>query len=199
MKGPGDLLFSKVRHALGSLPFVAEDLGLVTEEVRALAARWQLPGMRVLQFGFDAGASEHLPHNYPNRTLVCTGTHDTQTIIGWYRALPAETRKRVKAYADIEPGREHWGFARLLLASGANLVIFPLQDVIGLDNRARMNVPGTPTGNWHWRVRERDLDPLFAERLNELVTLYERRPRPPETRAFARRANQRAPAGRTQS
>ncbi len=167
--GPRDAFFHAARKALGGLPFVAEDLGIVTAEVTALRERFGLPGLRVLQFAFDGDPERnpHLPHVYPRHCVVYTGTHDNDTARGWFAGLSALQRRRVLAYAGGGPAEIHRSLMRLALASVADLAIVPLQDVLGLDNRARMNVPGTPRGNWTWRVP----DHYPARRLAEALGL----------------------------
>jgi 4-alpha-glucanotransferase len=176
VENPGDALFDRLERMLGGLPFIAEDLGIVTDAVHGLRERWQLAGMRVLQFGFGDGATLHLPHRYPRRALVCTGTHDTHTIVGWYRALSPAERRRVAAYAGVDPRRPHRAFIRLVLGSVAQLAILPLQDALALGDAARMNRPGTPRGNWEWRATGRELNEELANELAALVRLYERTP-----------------------
>ena len=184
---PGERLLAATRAALGGLPLVAEDLGLVTPQVHALRDRFELPGMRVLQFAFDEEerSRRYLPHRYPARAVAYTGTHDNDTLVGWYRSLQrgadaAERRKHARSLAKLRrysgsDGRQiHWDLIRLVLMSRANTTIFPLQDLLGLGSRARMNIPGTATGNWRWRVLAEQLDPALADRMAQLCTDYER-------------------------
>lgn len=182
---PGRALLERTRAELGGVPFLAEDLGLVTEEVRALRDAFQLPGMRVLQFGFSEGAELYEPHRFPRRSVVYTGTHDNDTLVGWLEARPSPgadkraflaERKRALDYVGAGAGERHWDFIRVALMSVANTAIFPLQDVLGLGSRARMNVPGTPAGNWSWRVGSAELTVPIAERLARMCSLYERLP-----------------------
>jgi 4-alpha-glucanotransferase len=174
---PGEALFERVRRELGGLPFVAEDLGLVTQQVHALRERFGLPGMRVLEFAFGPGGSDYLPHRYPRKTVVYTGTHDNDTIVGWFSSLDRKQRARVLAYLGTSGREIHWDLIRLALLSVADVALFPLQDVLGLGNAARMNLPGTAHGNWGWRVRADQLTVPLAERLGELTRCYERAPR----------------------
>lgn len=184
---PGSDFFEKLRTVIGSLPFVAEDLGLVTPEVRALRDRFGLPGMSVLQFAFGEAAHDYQPHRFPRRTVVYTGTHDNDTLIGWIRrsertADPAERhaleqeRKRALAYANSNGSEPHWDFIRMALASVANTAIFPMQDLLGLGSEARMNVPGSGSGNWSYRFLAQELSATVSERLAELSATYERIP-----------------------
>jgi 4-alpha-glucanotransferase len=185
---PGARLLGTLEASLGGLPFVAEDLGLLTPEVHALRDQFELPGMRVLQFGFDDDAGRHYqPHRYPPRCIAYTGTHDNDTVVGWYRSLPppgnAEARRRalerrryVLRYVGGGATEIHWQLIRVVLASAANTAIFPMQDLLGLDSRARMNTPGTARGNWEWRLAADQLDPRVAERLGRMCDDYERIP-----------------------
>jgi 4-alpha-glucanotransferase len=180
---PGKKLLEHARALLGGLPFLAEDLGLLTREVHALRDEFELPGMQVLQFGFAEGAEIYQPHRYPRRCVVYTGTHDNDTLVGWLRArarcgddprrFRAE-RRRALAYAGARGQDVHWDFIRIALMSVANTAIFPMQDVLGLGSRARMNVPGTASGNWTWRLQDSELDVRVADRLGDLCSLYER-------------------------
>ena len=184
---PGDDFFEKVKAALGSLPFIAEDLGLLTPEVAALRDRFELPGMRVLEFAFVDTSRDYQPHRFPPRTVVYTGTHDNDTIVGWLtshersrveqnaRAL-REERQRALAYAGSDGREVHWDMIRVALMSVANTAIFPLQDLLGLGTEARMNVPGTPAGNWEFRTLNGEFDLTVVERMASLCESYERIP-----------------------
>ncbi|HLV65085.1 MAG TPA: 4-alpha-glucanotransferase [Polyangiaceae bacterium] len=185
---PGRDFFEKARARLGGLPFVAEDLGLVTDEVHALRDEFELPGMRVLEFAFAGDFRDYQPHRFPRNCVVYTGTHDNDTVVGWLGAFerardPEERhrllseRRRALAYAACSGDEPHWDFVRLALASVANTALFPLQDLLGLGSEGRMNVPGTAEGNWAYRCREHDLSDALAERLFRLTDTYERLPR----------------------
>lgn len=175
--GPGADLFHALEKALGRRAIVAEDLGRLTPEAAALRDRFDLPGMRVVQFGFGDGASYHLPFRHPVRSVAYTGTHDNQTIVGWWRSAPADQRRRAAALTGLRGGDDvHWAFLRHVMGGPANTVVFPVQDVLGLDDRGRMNVPGTARGNWRWRLRPGELTPRHARRLRELTALFERLP-----------------------
>jgi 4-alpha-glucanotransferase len=191
--GPGRALFQAVREQLGATPFIAEDLGEVTAEVRQLRDELKLPGMRVLQFAFgtDVQASDFLPHRYVRRAVAYTGTHDNDTFVGWLRdrgsaAGPRSARQAAKerrAATDYlsTPGTRdlgenaHWCAIRAVYASVADTAIVPLQDVLGLDSTARMNLPGTAQGNWEWRLSARALRPRLAATLRAYATTYGRR------------------------
>jgi len=188
---PGADFLCRLRDALGGLPFVAEDLGLVTPEVTALRERFGLPGMQVLEFAFDDGEDgrRYLPHRYPAHTIAYTGTHDNDTVRGWFNERPRpgdaehaaalrRRRRRVLDYVGTDGRELHWDLVGLLMRSAANTVIFPVQDLLGLDSRARMNVPGTPTDNWRWRLAEGALDRPTLERLARLTRATERAPSP---------------------
>jgi 4-alpha-glucanotransferase len=172
---PGVELFKALRKALGRLPFIAEDLGVITPDVEALRDRFGLPGMRVLQFGFDGGAENpFLPHNYVPPSVAYTGTHDNDTTVGWFRSLDRRTRRAVDRYAPGARSDPAWAMMRLAWASVSKLAIAPAQDVLRLDARARMNVPGLALGNWSWRMREGAFDNELIHQLAELTQTYGR-------------------------
>jgi 4-alpha-glucanotransferase len=189
---PGDEFFESLQRALGGLPFIAEDLGIVTAEVHALRDKFALPGMRVLQFAFsDPNGSDYLPHRYPRHAVVYSGTHDNDTTVGWYEAKPPsgragtahrEERDRVLRYVGGDGQELHWDVIRVALMSVANTALFPLQDLLGLGSSARMNTPGTIKDNWEWRFRPEQLTRDVAARMAILCKLYDRAPP-----AFARR------------
>lgn len=169
--GPGAELFSVLQEALGGLPFIAEDLGVITPDVVRLRERFELPGTRVLQFAFDGDwRNPHLPHNYASNTVAYTGTHDNATTRGWYDALVPADRRRVWRYLRLLDGASRDATPALLAlawSSSAALAIVPFQDVLNLGDEARMNVPGRADGNWRWRCTSDMLlpavfDPLFG-------------------------------------
>ncbi len=177
VRGPGQPLFDAVREALGELPIVAEDLGVITPEVEALRDANGLPGMKVLQFAFAGDASDpYLPHNYDKNFVVYTGTHDNDTTVGWYAQVPEEERDFVRRYLARDDDRIAWEFIRLAQASAANVAIFPLQDALGLGSEARMNTPGKAAGNWSWRFGWDEVPLWIAPQLQEMATLYGRAP-----------------------
>ncbi len=189
VEGPGDRFFAAMAKALGGLPFIAEDLGLITPEVLALRERWQLPGMRVLQFAFvnESADDPFKPHNFVRNCVVYTGTHDNDTTLGWFRDTDSKSttrtreeaeaeRRRALAYLDSDGSEIHWDFIRAAVSSVADTAIFPLQDVLGLGSEARMNVPARAANNWRWRFREEMLEPGVGRRLLELNRLYGRAP-----------------------
>jgi 4-alpha-glucanotransferase len=187
VKGPGAKLFEAVENALGPMPIVAENLGVITDEVEAIRHQFKYPGMSVLQFAFgtDPQAPTFRPHNYPRELVAYTGTHDNDTTIGWWTSKGEDDSTRsaedVRKERDFalhylrSDGREiNWVFIQTIMASVADTVLVPLQDVLGLGTEARMNLPGRGQGNWQWRFREGALTSEIASRLNELAMLYDR-------------------------
>lgn len=177
--GPRDDLFLKLREALGALPFFAEDLGYITPEVRALRDRLQIPGMAVLQFGFgDEGAHMYLPHRAEGKVMY-TGTHDNDTVEGWWKSGAAEHEKgNAEAYLGRCDDGVHWAFIRGAQCSPASLSIIPLQDVFGLGSEARMNTPSLYGGNWRWRFDDSRLTSEMAAKLALLADVSDRLPKP---------------------
>lgn len=175
VKAPGEALFRAVRAAFGSLPFVAEDLGIITPEVDALRRDFGLPGMKILQFAFDGGSENpYLPHNHEMASVVYTGTHDNDTTIGWFDGLDEERRAVVLDYLDYPTESMPWPMIRAALASVAQLAIVPLQDVLELGGEHRMNLPGTSVDNWSWRFDWSQVPPDLAARLAHLNRIYAR-------------------------
>ena len=159
VKGPGAGLLGALQSALGGLPLVAEDLGVITTDVERLRGAFGLPGMRVLQFGFDGVPDNpHLPHTYPDHCVAYTGTHDNDTAAGWFASLDEATRDAVTSYLKCAPAGLVPAMLAAVLDSRAELAILPAQDLLGLGSEARMNVPGVSGGNWSWRLD--DLDAL---------------------------------------
>jgi len=177
VQGPGTDLFTYLRDRLGKLPIIAEDLGLITPEVDLLRETLGFPGMKVLHFAFDSGTdNKYLPFNYEDPNfIVYTGTHDNDTTKGWFHhALDAEGRERVLAYLGTDGREIHWDLIRYAMASTARVCIFPVQDLLGLGPEAKMNIPGTSSGNWTWRLEDGLLDSAVEERLKEISTMYRR-------------------------
>lgn len=175
VKAPGVELFQKLEKALGQLPVVAEDLGIITPEVDALRHQFEFPGMRVLQFAFGGGGDNpYLPHNYDQNTVVYTGTHDNNTTRGWYDHAPEKEKDHVRRYAAISGSDISWDMIRMAWASTGYIAIAPLQDILDLDSSARMNFPGKADGNWAWRFQQEMLTPEHLNRLAELTELYGR-------------------------
>ena len=159
---PGEELFQHLKHRLGSLPFIAEDLGVITEDVRALMAQFHLPGMKVLQFAFGGGFPEnpYLPHNHVPGCVIYTGTHDNNTTAGWFREEASEeVRKLLEEYLryPVSEQNVHEAFLHMAFSSVARTAIVPAQDLFGLGSDARMNTPSVPLGNWAWRLSLGDL------------------------------------------
>ena len=173
MPGPGAELFAAVATGLGALPFIAEDLGLITDDVQALRDRFQLPGMRVLQFAFDGnGDNPHLPVNFLSNSVVYTGTHDNPTTRGWFEELPDWQKQYVWGYLRRAPGDNGEiaaALMKLAWSSPAALAIAPLQDVLNLGNEARMNLPGRADGNWQWRCTDEMLVRASFDLLRDLT------------------------------
>ena len=178
--GPKDDLFSTVRQALGGLPFIAEDLGYITPDVHELRERLSIPGMAVLQFGFgDPGAHIHLPHTFTKAKVVYTGTHDNDTVIGWWNSAATEQERRyVRSYLGACDDGVNWGMIRAAINSVAALSVIPLQDVFGLGSEGRMNVPSSENGNWCWRYPTEMLRPELTEKLATLTEGADRQPAP---------------------
>jgi 4-alpha-glucanotransferase len=181
--GPKDDLFLKLREALGGLPFFAEDLGHITSDVHALRERLQIPGMAVLQFGFgDVGAHMYLPHTFTAEKVVYTGTHDNDTLLGWWQTGATDhERQQVGAYLGNCDDGLNWAMIRAAASSVANLAIVPLQDVLGLGSDARMNVPSREEGNWRWRFTPEALRPELAKKLATLSEVCDRLPQTPSS------------------
>lgn len=178
---PGRDLFDAVHQALGSLPIIAEDLGLITPDVIELRDGLGFPGMKVLQFAFGGSSEDpYLPHNYSARCVVYTGTHDNDTTRGWWDSLSQHERSRVQIYLGRDGSDISWDLIRLALMSVAELAIIPLQDVLDLDSQARMNTPGRAGGNWNWRLRPGALNQHVIQRLRQLTEVYGRLPPPAE-------------------
>jgi 4-alpha-glucanotransferase len=178
--GPGADFFRTAEKELGALPLIAEDLGLITQDVSALRDRFGLPGMRVLQFAFDGKPDNpHLPRNYPPNTVVYTGTHDNPTTHGWYDELPARQRQNLWNYVKRPSGESSEAASTLInlaWSSVAALAIAPLQDLFNLGNDARMNLPGRAEGNWRWRCTEDMLTPAAFQWLHDLTKTSNRAP-----------------------
>jgi 4-alpha-glucanotransferase len=175
--GPGEDLFRVLREKLGDLPFIAEDLGVITPDVDQLRERLLMPGMRVLQFGFgNPGAHIYLPHRYERNTVVYTGTHDNDTTLGWWKNCSEYERKCAGSLLGGNGDDVNWALVRLAQGSTANLCLVPLQDVLGLGSEARMNIPSSGDGNWSWRYSPGALRPELAQKLATLAEVTDRHP-----------------------
>lgn len=176
VQGPNKSLFQALKTGLGKLPFIAEDLGYITPAVNELRKELDIPGMKILQFGFgNKGAHIYLPHQYEPDCVVYTGTHDNDTVVGWWSSCATEQEKALaSSYMGIEDDGVHWAFIRAALTSVANLAVIPVQDVLGLDSSARMNVPSESDGSWTWRLRAGALTPELSAKLAQLVEITDR-------------------------
>ena len=180
MPGPGMDFFYTIEERLGKMNIIAEDLGFLTESVLQMLSASGFPGMKVVQFAFDPnGGSAYLPHNYPENSVVYTGTHDNDTTRGWYHSTDKATRDFAKEYINtqrLDADDLAWDFIRLAMSSIARLCITPMQDLLNLDGKARINVPSTLGGNWTWRMENGKFDEKTVERLKRMTWLYERLP-----------------------
>jgi 4-alpha-glucanotransferase len=179
--GPGQGFLDVLAEEFPGLPFVAEDLGTLDDAVHRLRDRNGLFGMRVLQFGFDGTADNpHQPHNFPTSCIVYTGTHDNQPAAGWWDALGDSMREQVARYYQIDPwaspGRAVWALIEAAIGSRADIAVVPMQDLLVLDDRSRMNDPSVFVGNWSWRLPPTGLSADLARSLRGLVQRYGRLP-----------------------
>jgi 4-alpha-glucanotransferase len=187
VKGPGAELFSILQSELGDLPIIAENLGVITPEVEAIRHQFEFPGMAILQFAFgiDPQGPSFRPHNYVQNLVAYTGTHDNDTAVGWWASQGttdsirtaedvAKEHAFARAYLGFKDEPINWVLIRSVLASVANTAMIPLQDVLGLGSQARMNLPGTASGNWRWRCAPGMLTEELAARLRELNSMYDR-------------------------
>jgi 4-alpha-glucanotransferase len=172
---PGRALFQALAADFPDLPLVAEDLGVITPDVEQLRVAFGLPGMRVLQFGFDGSPDNpHLPHNYQRDVVAYTGTHDNDTTVGWYHSLQSADAQRVEFYLHTDPAGVAESMARAVLGSVAQLAIIPAQDLLHLGSEARLNTPGTVSGNWSWRLSAGSLTATQAQQFASLNQLFGR-------------------------
>jgi 4-alpha-glucanotransferase len=183
---PGMELFQALKKAIGELPFWAEDLGVITPDVEELRDSFGFPGMRILQFAFGGDAKNlDLPHNYIRNSVAFTGTHDNDTTRGWFNSEAGKgsgrdaeqiekERKFCLDYLNSDGAEIHWDFIRAVWSSVANTAITPMQDLLGLGNDARMNLPASVSGNWSWQCKSGDFSDEMAERLKDLTELYGR-------------------------
>ncbi|MDP1621697.1 MAG: 4-alpha-glucanotransferase [Bacteroidales bacterium] len=173
--GPGKEFFNAMQAEFGVLPIIAEDLGVITPDVEELRDGFGLPGMKILQFAFDASeTNDYLPHNYIKNCIVYTGTHDNDTLTGWFKNATPADQQYVLEYINTDEKEIHWSFIRLAWASVANLAIVPMQDLMGLGTSARMNLPGTTQNNWQWRAQADFFTPELVKKLAHLTSLYGR-------------------------
>lgn len=177
VNAPGAELFRTITEKLGELPIIAEDLGIITPAVEKLRDDFGFPGMKILQFAFHSDdGSGYLPHNYTQNFVVYTGTHDNDTLAGWYQNLEKNIKKRVLEYADANENNVIRKMIRVAWGSVADMAIIPLQDLLNLGSESRMNTPGTPSGNWQWRFLETQLTDENAEWLAGITKIFNRQP-----------------------
>jgi 4-alpha-glucanotransferase len=175
VEGPGAALFERLQQEYGDLPLVAEDLGIITPEVDALRLAFGFPGMKILQFAFDGGADNpYLPQNHEPLSVVYTGTHDNDTTLGWYENLDDAGRQKVNEYMPADMTEMPWALIKTALESSSGLAIIPLQDLLELGSGARMNTPGTSSGNWSWRFTWEQVSPELAQQLHALCVQADR-------------------------
>jgi 4-alpha-glucanotransferase len=172
--GPGADFFKAVQSSLGSLPILAEDLGVITPDVVALRDKFDLPGMKILQFGFSDPANPFLPHSFQQNCAVYTGTHDNDTTRGWFASAPEAEKDFARRYLQLDGSQIAWDLIRLAWKSVAVFALAPLQDFLELGNEARMNYPSRLGGNWEWRMRPEALSEELREKIKELNWLYQR-------------------------
>lgn len=173
--GPGIKLFNAIKNALGDIPIIAEDLGLITPDVIVLRDHFNLPGMKILQFAFDSSeANDYIPHNYIKNCVVYTGTHDNDTVLGWYEKASDADKKYLLAYLNSNGSDICKDLIRAAWSSVANTAMVPMQDLLRLGGDARINLPGTTVNNWLWRMREEDMNETLAAELAEITVLYDR-------------------------
>ena len=174
--GPGLAFFLALEDSLGTLPIIAEDLGIITDAVTELRRDCGFPGMRVLQFAFgDSASNPYLPHNYQPQTVAYTGTHDNDTSVGWWQQASPDERAAARDYlGPLAESEIHWAMIGALSQSVARTLLIPLQDVLGLDGAHRMNTPGQPSGCWGWRFEWSQIDAGPANRLMAMVHAHGR-------------------------
>ena len=180
-KGPGIALFRRVKECLGEKEIIAEDLGYVTDSVRRLVQESGYPGMKVIEFAFDSrdtgSANDYLPHNYVTNSVVYTGTHDNETLTGWFRDIRPEERRMVRSYLnDFHTSDEeiYWDLVCMAMRSVSKLCVIPMQDYLGYDNHARINQPSTLGKNWKWRLKEGELSEELIGKIREMTARYGR-------------------------
>jgi 4-alpha-glucanotransferase len=175
VKAPGEKLLQRINEMFGSIPLIAEDLGFITPEVEALRDRFNLPGMKILQFAFDGNPNNpYLPYNLPKNCVIYTGTHDNDTTLGWFQKLAPHQQHYLVEFLGCEPLSMPCALVHTALASVSNLAVIPMQDILDLDSRHRMNIPGTIEGNWQWRFTWEQLTESRAVKLRHMVRMFGR-------------------------
>jgi 4-alpha-glucanotransferase len=177
VKGPGKDFFETIYPALSgkkgeTLPIIAEDLGVITQDVADLRDHFNLPGMKILQFGFVEPKDPFLPHNYTSNCVAYTGTHDNDTVGGWYATAPEHERDYARRYLKTSGDDIAWDMIRAVWSSVAVYAVAPMQDFLSLSGEARMNFPSRLGGNWEWRMSESDISESLAARIREMNYLY---------------------------
>jgi 4-alpha-glucanotransferase len=176
VKAPGAALFKSLEQSDINLPLVAEDLGIITDEVKALRDQFGLPGMKILQFAFDGNSDNpYLPHNHIENCVVYTGTHDNNTTLGWFQEQTEDSKQYICEYLDTNADNMPWALIETAFASKANWAIVPMQDILSLDANHRMNIPGIATGNWRWRFHWSQLSAEINDKLRHLSNIYARK------------------------
>jgi 4-alpha-glucanotransferase len=172
---PGEQLFDALLSHFGELPLVAEDLGIITDEVTALREKYAMPGMKILHFAFGGDASNpYLPHQQCWDSVTYTGTHDNNTTLGWYEEIDEHVKKHIRAYLGESTETMPWWLIRVCMQSVSQMAVVPMQDLLVLDGSHRMNVPGTVEGNWSWQFEWDWLDECIAPKLKAMNSLYGR-------------------------
>ena len=175
MRGPGKNLFDAMQVQIGTLPFIAEDLGVITPDVIALRERYNFPGMRLFQFAFWENADdEFLPHNYPENCVAYTGTHDNDTTVSWFKLAPGNEKRFCKSYLGGHTHDIAYEMIRTIWRSNAIIAIAPMQDFLRLGGWARMNLPATTEGNWLWRMRQGAATDRLARWIKEINIAFDR-------------------------
>jgi 4-alpha-glucanotransferase len=178
-KAPAEDFFNRLLAEIPNAPIIAEDLGTITPDVKEILDHFEFPGMKVLLFAFsdDLATNPYVPHNHVENCVVYTGTHDNNTVLGWFqKEASPEDKKRISMYLGRDPAEAdiHWELIRLGMMSVARIALFPMQDILGLGEEARMNRPGTRKGNWQWRFSTDQLTPVVKEKLREMTKSYGR-------------------------
>ena len=174
-KGPGADIFTAIKEMLGNLPILAEDLGLLTPDVHVLRDKFGFPSMKILEFAFNAHeSSSYIPHLLEQNSVVYTGTHDNDTVVGWFKKASREDRALFMEYTNTDGKNVAWDFIRLAFASVADIAIVPMQDILSLDSDSRMNTPSLASGNWQWRFRWDQLTLDIKSRLKRFTQIYQR-------------------------
>ncbi len=169
-KAPGIELFTSLQQEFKNLPVIAEDLGVITEDVVELRDKFGFPGMKILQFAFGTGSDNpFLPENYEENCVVYTGTHDNDTTVGWFEKLPDDLKKEVCSYLKCDGTNIHWDLIRTAWKSKAAFALAPMQDLLGLNSEARMNTPASTSSNWKWRMKVDDMSIELARKMRDLT------------------------------